>query len=1522
MAAGSPIAGLQVQKEPAKSMMVWNRQNMKHEARGLNRTRQCQKRRRAGGRRKGKRRRGGGIERGGGGGGGCCCGSCSCSSGKERIRMNSRRIKSRSGKNSSRARKSPLILGEEDDDDESSCEEDDDEKRAKKRRNSVLDLDVFDSDANSSFRGSESKIGSYLIGSGRDVTAKTTVEDCCQINCEPTKEGDEKVQSEERRQMRMKMRKMGKKKKKRWRLKESEICKLIDKNRSLSELNNNSNTIDTCYKLNKELFTSGFKLYANSRSNLEPKVVSSERLERRRRQRRQRGLFLSRTQSSSSKSSNTAATSESHENHLVQRISRQISLSFSRRQIIDEARLEELNSHSDWCRRSILEFYCTKLFAQNLLSLSQSNWREFKRRRRRRRRIRGRGRGIRVGIGRFTGKTLKIFLFFKKNDDGILCRDCLFLINFAKIRLKRSQLEFEHIYDEKCANFSRIFNPAFKYSDLYVSYNSQTTIRVSTRSLVGSLKHQQQQFNLVEYKLCPCLIIKHSRFAHKTQCCATDKARALAVANEFKHELEAVGAARVEGLDFNATLRSFSRKDINIYVCSLSSSNKKSNLMVKSGLIWRPDENGKRLVGIKIKKLEGFRESFSQRLGLCCGCHCCTYYNYLTCCFWRQYQIEAPFFPFNTSLSSREMRRACCCATTLESAGAGTKGRRRRRAARFISTMIDASCDVIHSNCLDLDSNSSSPASNSFLLLSFLLRLRLGLHWSGSSIICCLLILLIQLLLLLLLLLLFLGTSRMERRFKLACATLLFLFNNLIGGTGQMCLCEGGESSLGSLDLGSVVEEFRRQKLERGRIREEGSCPQGVCDIIEASKLLKQVSSRLKLGLLEFSWLTYQRVLLLETRPQQRLVEQVHRPASEFANWPQMLLPFAVNWGPICSHKQRQKQQQQEEEEGEGGEQQQLRLGQQYKATEMEDCKQEQVASGPANCYAGLCWWWSSNNSASATINQVSKATRGAEQVTCENENNNSRPNYTWWQPKELALQLCEKKNERDGEAEMNGVNIEISSRSRSIGRAEYENFTKIMSQVAQPNYCGSFCDVTSSELLCSSFQALQEGLVSDASRSAGCRWSRCCHRRTESITTCHRRFREPAQKCGDNNKKGADEYRDNNRNSASKTTTTRTTVNSRNRKPLREAKSEARANEEPAESRLAGRLDDGATPTCWLPDKQLVSAETVSAYASAEPSSITAPSESRRRRRRPKGRGGANAGSPGKLLAFFLLLILIHLSPSDNDHSNQHLSSWSENNNHRHNQLTKLTTFKSKSVFKFSLFVFQPVSCSSSSSFSSGIQLELSLDNISGVEQLDRLETSYDKEANGMRNTGLSSSLEPLNEEYESETNGDELNLARNKKINFSIQRENNSARDHFTKILSQEKLERRELGGNAASLAPEPSEESREQSAQDDDQEQDEDGDGDEDEDRDEAGPNKRQQPKYRWPFIGLVGFMFIGATGNILVCMAIWRERRLQTATNYFLLSLAVADLLVCTLVMPFGIIYEFYGKLNQAEEEIDV
>lgn len=42
--------------------------------------------------------------------------------------------------------------------------------------------------------------------------------------------------------------------------------------------------------------------------------------------------------------------------------------------------------------------------------------------------------------------------------------------------------------------------------------------------------------------------------------------------------------------------------------------------------------------------------------------------------------------------------------------------------------------------------------------------------------------------------------------------------------------------------------------------------------------------------------------------------------------------------------------------------------------------------------------------------------------------------------------------------------------------------------------------------------------------------------------------------------------------------------------------------------------------------------------------------------------------------------------------------------------------------------------------------------------------------------------------------------------------------------------------------------------------------------------------------------------GSVGNFLTCFAVFRNRRLQFATNFFIVSLAVADLLVCTILVP--------------------
>ena len=61
-----------------------------------------------------------------------------------------------------------------------------------------------------------------------------------------------------------------------------------------------------------------------------------------------------------------------------------------------------------------------------------------------------------------------------------------------------------------------------------------------------------------------------------------------------------------------------------------------------------------------------------------------------------------------------------------------------------------------------------------------------------------------------------------------------------------------------------------------------------------------------------------------------------------------------------------------------------------------------------------------------------------------------------------------------------------------------------------------------------------------------------------------------------------------------------------------------------------------------------------------------------------------------------------------------------------------------------------------------------------------------------------------------------------------------------------------------------------------------------------------------------LALLGVIFASTVGNVLVCLAVCWEKRLQNMTNYFLMSLAIADLLVSILVMPLGMVVEMYGK----------
>ncbi|XP_044117149.1 D(4) dopamine receptor [Neovison vison] len=62
---------------------------------------------------------------------------------------------------------------------------------------------------------------------------------------------------------------------------------------------------------------------------------------------------------------------------------------------------------------------------------------------------------------------------------------------------------------------------------------------------------------------------------------------------------------------------------------------------------------------------------------------------------------------------------------------------------------------------------------------------------------------------------------------------------------------------------------------------------------------------------------------------------------------------------------------------------------------------------------------------------------------------------------------------------------------------------------------------------------------------------------------------------------------------------------------------------------------------------------------------------------------------------------------------------------------------------------------------------------------------------------------------------------------------------------------------------------------------------------------------------------GVLLIGAVlaGNALVCVSVAAERALQTPTNYFIVSLAAADLLLALLVLPLFVYSEVQGGVWQ-------
>ncbi|XP_056411005.1 alpha-2C adrenergic receptor [Hyla sarda] len=78
--------------------------------------------------------------------------------------------------------------------------------------------------------------------------------------------------------------------------------------------------------------------------------------------------------------------------------------------------------------------------------------------------------------------------------------------------------------------------------------------------------------------------------------------------------------------------------------------------------------------------------------------------------------------------------------------------------------------------------------------------------------------------------------------------------------------------------------------------------------------------------------------------------------------------------------------------------------------------------------------------------------------------------------------------------------------------------------------------------------------------------------------------------------------------------------------------------------------------------------------------------------------------------------------------------------------------------------------------------------------------------------------------------------------------------------------------------------------------------------------SGPNSEGQYSVTaiWSLVAIVGFLIIFTiVGNVFVVIAVLTSRALKAPQNLFLVSLAVADILVAALVMPFSLANELMG-----------
>ncbi|KAI3356310.1 hypothetical protein L3Q82_017201 [Scortum barcoo] len=79
----------------------------------------------------------------------------------------------------------------------------------------------------------------------------------------------------------------------------------------------------------------------------------------------------------------------------------------------------------------------------------------------------------------------------------------------------------------------------------------------------------------------------------------------------------------------------------------------------------------------------------------------------------------------------------------------------------------------------------------------------------------------------------------------------------------------------------------------------------------------------------------------------------------------------------------------------------------------------------------------------------------------------------------------------------------------------------------------------------------------------------------------------------------------------------------------------------------------------------------------------------------------------------------------------------------------------------------------------------------------------------------------------------------------------------------------------------------------------------------------PPQEMVVEKNWAALLILVVIAVTVMGNILVILAVSLEKKLQNATNYFLMSLAVADMLLGILVMPVSMVTILYVKLNSSD-----